>query len=132
MCSVCDKENVISIRDLIEEMNKRIIPKPQEKSLFPSHIKLQPFDCDTLMKVPGCDHVFTVNQLDQYVEKFVDVYEVLCREDSHLLDQPSVTCPAPGCQHWLDGIRRYRDLYDRLELKHKKILDDLNEERESD
>ena len=69
-----------------------------------------------LMKIPSCGHVFTLNQLDKYVE-------TLNPDDTSY-----IKCPVGSCPAVLQGIRRYEGMNKyRAERRHarkEKLIED--------
>ena len=69
-----------------------------------------------LMKIPACGHVFTMKQLDRYVESLPS------DESSY------IPCPSMSCRAVLQGIRRYEDINklrsDRRHARKQKLIED--------
>ncbi|GFR76955.1 NFX1-type zinc finger-containing protein 1 [Elysia marginata] len=114
VCFTCGKNDF----QLIDTGNSRK-RQPKQVMAHEQRERARKFELtpDTvLMKIPGCGHVFTLNQLDKYMES-------LDPDDSSF-----IKCPSPSCPTFLQQIRRYEHINkQRAERRHarkEKLIED--------
>ncbi|XP_059147745.1 NFX1-type zinc finger-containing protein 1-like [Physella acuta] len=109
VCYDCEKDNFT----LIDASNKKKHKQVKKLEMIERMKKFQVDDDTILMKIPECGHIFTLKQLDKWVEDFEP-------DTTHY-----ISCPYPSCKTPIQRIARYEAKNKERAMRRENLKENL-------